>query len=850
MLSRIKAFFRSWFLCSLSAFVTGAAAFLIFLTLAARGQQTPEWPEGASSYRVHMIGQSHVDAVWLWPWYEAMSVVQSTFRSALDRMSETPGFAFTASSAQFYEWIAENDPRMLSEIRRRVAEGRWDPVGGWWVEPDVNLASGEALVRQGLYGQLTFKRLLGRIATTAYNPDSFGHPGTLAQILHLQGMDNYVFMRPSAQEKTLPATLFWWQSPDGTKALTYRIPISYNDDRNVANRIREILAEIKPLPHSFMVFYGAGDHGGGATKENIRSIQALQHEPGAPAVLYSTPDRYFAEVRRSQLVNVPVVTGDLQHHSVGCYTAESDIKRWNRTTEINLLSAEKMGAIGSVAWGANYPKDRFTAAWKRVLFLQFHDSLAGTALPEHYETTAPEGYGFARDVAAQALYKAEQKLAWQIPATNPDSQYLVVFNLQPWPVIANLEYDLQWKKGTGALVENENGDALPHQWTPPTSEVNDRQRLVAQVPLPPFGYRQIRIVKSATEPASGEMSATDRTLENRYLRVTIGPDGGIGIYDKVAGREVFAGGPRGGRGIVLNDPSDTWSHGVRAYADRIGVFGNAASKLIENGPLRARVRVRATYGSSSLVTDWLLYADAHTLEARVSLDWHEHQKMLKFSFPVAVSEPASTYEIGYGTIVRPPNGDENPGQRWIDVTGVDNSKQYGLAIVNDAKYGYSVDGPDMRISVVRGAAFANHQPQIVTPESEPHWQDQGLQTFRMLLIPHAGTWQEAKVQRLTEEFTAPLPILFQGIHSGSRPQSASFLEVDSPNLVIAAIKRSETGDDLILRCYETHGVRGLGSIYLTFANKRWSGNFRPYEIKTLRLDLRTRAIKEVNVLEE
>ncbi len=797
-----------------------------------------------------MIGQAHIDPVWLWPWYEGVAVVHSTFRSALDRMNETPGFAFTASSAQFYEWMSESDPTMLAEIRKRVQQGRWNAVGGWWVEPDVNLPDGEALVRQGLYGQLTFKRLLGTMATTAYNPDSFGHPGTLAQILHLQGMNNYVFMRPSPAEKTLPGPLFWWQAPDGTRVLTYRIPISYNDDRNVAGRIQAILHDVKPLPGSFMAFYGAGDHGGGATKDNIQSIESLAKQTGAPDVFFSTPDRYFAEIRSQSALTLPVVTGDLQHHSVGCYTAESDMKKWNRSAEISLTAAEKLASIGSIVWTAKYPKEDFTAAWKRVLFLQFHDSLAGTALPEHYRKTAPEGYGFAESVAAQAMYKAAEKLAWQIPATDADSQYLVAFNLQPWPVVANLEYDLHWKPGTAARVEDERGQPIAHQLTRPTTEVNDRQRLIAQVQLPAFGYRQIRIIKTAAEPSPSALQVTDRSLENRYLRLTIQPDGSILLFDKTTGRNVFADGQSGDRAIVLNDPSDTWSHGVRSYASQIGAFTHATAKLIESGPLRARLRVESTYNSSTLTTDWLLYADARTVEGRVSLDWHEHQKMLKFSFPVAVTQPRSTYEIAFGNIVREANGDENPGQRWIDVSGSDDGQQRGFAVVNDAKYGYSVNGNDMRISVVRGAAFANHQPQVVDPQSDALWQDQGVQTFRMLLVPHQGSWQDAGLQRISENFINPFPLLLQGIHAGSRAQSASFLDVTAGNIVISAIKKSEEGDDLIIRCFETNGNAGIASINFGFAKKLWTGNFRPYEIKTLRMNVGTHEIREVNALEE
>ena len=190
---------------------------------------TEPWPSTASQYKFHMIGNSHIDAVWLWTWPEGMSAVVSAFRSALERMKEDPEFTFTASSAQFYEWVAATDPELMEQIRQRVKEGRWSVVGGWWVEPDVNIPNGESLIRQGLYGQRVFQQLFGRTAQIGSNPDSFGHPGTLPQILKLQGLKGYMFMRPQPQEKTLPSDLFWWEGADGTRILAYHIPIAYGD---------------------------------------------------------------------------------------------------------------------------------------------------------------------------------------------------------------------------------------------------------------------------------------------------------------------------------------------------------------------------------------------------------------------------------------------------------------------------------------------------------------------------------------------------------------------------------------------------------------------------------------------
>jgi len=339
-------------------------------------------------------------------------------------------------------------------------------------------------------------------------------------------------------------------------------------------------------------------------------------------------------------------------------------------------------------------------------------------------------------------------------------------------------------------------------------------------------------------------------MENEHLRVTFADDGTLSIYDKDSGAEVFQSGKEGGRAVVLDDHSDTWSHHVRDYTQEVGAFGHARFRVLENGPLRATLRVRTSYGASSLQTDWMLYADARMLEARVTLDWHEHLKILKFSFPVEVQNPRPTYEIAYGYKVRKAEGEEDPGQRWIDLSGERAGKEYGLAVINDAKYGYSVQGNDMRISIVRGAVFAQHEPRKLEPNGEYLWQDQGEQTFRLLLLPHAGAWQDAGVVRRAEELTAPVPILYQGIHGGSRPLAASFLSLDAPNVVVSVVKQAEEGDDLIVRCYETAGRAVKATLDLGLVNRRWEGTFRPLEIKTLRVPRAGGEIREVNLLEE
>ncbi|MDR1722526.1 MAG: hypothetical protein LBR84_01125 [Tannerella sp.] len=815
------------------------------------------WAKDAKKFTFYMIGHGHIDPVWLWPWTEGISVVHSTFRSALDRMKETPGMVFMSTSAQFYQWVADNDPAMLEEIKQRIAEGQWAVVGGWWIEPDMNIPSGEAMVRQGLYGQRTLRKLLGQTATVAANPDSFGHPSTLPQIISLQGMKNYVFMRPQASEKTIPADLFWWEAPDGTRVLTYRIQDSYNESNELKNRIESILKQTQGQPETdFLAFYGVGDHGGGPTKRNLKSILELQAEKGAPKIIFGSPERYFADVRAKNL-SLPVVNDDLQHHAVGCYSAESEIKKNNRLSEAALVKAEKITSVGSVIWNARYPKDEFEKAWKQVLFLQFHDSLAGSSLAVHSQD-AREGHNYALNIANSALAIALQKLEWQIPTEDPDSEYLIVFNPHAWEVKANIEYDINNKPSP--IVTDDSGRTLPTQYVQAQS-VTGRKRILFNASLPAFGYRQIRIRRGDGVIAESKVNVRDNVLENEFYRISISGDGTIGIYDKESGKDVFKGGATGCKGVIIDDPSDTWSHEVVDFTKNttgnykyttkgeIGAFGNAKTSIIEKGPLRAAIRVTTSYGDSDMTIDWRLTAGSRNIEGNVSLNWHEKLKMLKFSFPVDVESPKATYETPYGHIVRATNGEEDPGQRWIDMTG----NGGGLTIFNDAKYGYSVHGSDVRITVTRSAPYAHHGPgklSDLAPEGNYIWMDQGIQTMRLLLTPHSGDWKTINAPRIAEEFIAPPVAAYQGIHGGTMYKSGSYMSVDAPNVIVTAVKLSEDGNDCIIRLVETTGNTTSFTLRFPSVDYQWDGTIKAFEIKTLRMDTQSGRIREVNLLEE
>jgi alpha-mannosidase len=800
---------------------------------------------------VYMIGNAHIDPVWLWQWSEGFHEVRATFRSVLDRMKEYEEFVFVSSSAAYYEWVEKSDPAMFAEIRQRIAEGRWQVVGGWWVQPDCNLPGGESFARQALYAQHYFKEKFGVTAKVGYNVDSFGHHAMLPQLLKKSGLDYYVFLRPMPHEKGLPGRLFWWEADDGSRVLAFRIPFEYGTwGKDLEPHVRRCAAEIKAPFSQTMCFFGVGNHGGGPTRENLDSIRRMQADPDFPNLVISTPEQIFHSLETSQLP-IPVVHDDLQHHASGCYAAHSGVKRWNRHAENLLLAAEKFSSIAERVTGQPYPAD-FAQAWKDVLFNQFHDILAGTSLEAAYED-ARDLYGEANTIAGRALNVAIQSLAWQIRTpTEPGTTPIVVFNPHAWRSRVNVELEYTRLLETDGLVDDA-GRPVALQKVQSQASANGRSRLSFVADLPPMGYRTYRVVPHAPAAQTRGCLAGDDFLENDWLRLEIDRESGAikRLLDKRLEGEAFAG--PAALPVVIDDQSDTWSHNVFHFDQANGAFWVQRMRLVEHGPVKSALRVTSTYNASRLVQEFILYADLPQIDVRVSLDWHEQFKALKLRFPMNLTHMVSTTEIPYGHIVRFANGEEEPGQSWIDLSGMsrDGGAPYGMSLLNDSKYSYDVNIRDIGMTILRSPIYAHHMPLVPDPEGDYTFVDQGPQHFRYTLLPHLGSWEKAgAVQRAAELNQPPIPLLETYHPEGKLPLSDSFLSVESDHVQASALKKAEDGQGWVLRLVETSGEAGRVRLCLNAWQRSWEVDFVPSEIKTFYIpadpDL---PVHETNLLE-
>ena len=868
---------------------------------------------------LHMIGNAHIDPVWLWQWQEGFQEVLASFRSALDRMEETPDFTFTASSAAFYRWIEQIDPAMFAEIQARVAEGRWEPAGGWWVEPDCNVPGGESFARHALYGQRYFQEKFGVTSTVGYAIDSFGHHAVMPQLLRLSGMDSYVFMRPGPHEKSdLPGRLFWWEADDGSRVLAYQIPFRYNSwGDNLPEHIAACASEAQPPVDTLMCFYGVGNHGGGPTKENLATIARLAGDGSGPQLVLSTPARYFETVRAENW-DLPVVHDELQHHASGCYAAHSGIKRWNRQAEHALLRAEALSAVAAQVTGATYPKAAMTRAWQDVLFNQFHDIMAGTSLEEAY-ADARDLYGEALTLAERATNDATQSLAWQMAIPHQDDTMpIVVFNPTAWAYRAAVELEDGRIPEVVTLVDDA-GNSVPLQRVPSHATAGGRSRITFVAELPALGYQVYRLGLHDGDTGSNEEARGERggdtgsneeargehggdtgsnegmrgerggdtrrgtstgsnegmrgehggdtrrgtssgangsvVLENNRFRLVF--DRGTGwltsLWDKNMDVEVL-GGPAA-RPVVIDDPSDTWSHGVFRFDDEIGQFRATRITQVADGPVKQTLRVESAWEDSTLIQDFTLTEGLDRIDVAVTVDWHAQQKLLKLRFPVAVSEGVATHEIPYGHIERAADGDEQPIQRWVDLSGTATGDgepiAYGLSVLNDGKPSVDVTQNVIGMTVLRSPAYAHHLPMVLDPEADYRYIDQGEQTFTYSLLPHRDTWREAHtVQRAIELNRPPIALIATGRPAGRLPLTASYLSAKPDNIVVTVLKEAEDGDALIIRAYESAGRATHATIDASLLGRTLEAAFRPGEIKTWRLPIDAAlAVTEVDFLE-
>lgn len=792
---------------------------------------------------VHLIGNAHMDPVWIWDWREGFGEVWATFRSALDRLLENDDVVFTASSAAYYAWIERHDPSMFAEIRTAVAAGRWCVVGGMWIEPDCNIPSGESFARQLLLGQRYFRRAFGRPATIGYNVDSFGHAAGLANLLLEGGLRGYVMMRPQEHERDLPAHAFRWSDPRGRDLVTYRIPLNYETESVdvLVDKLAALaaLSDAERLPQ--MCFYGIGNHGGGPTK---RMIAALDYRRSiTPSLRHSDPERYFGELA-SVASTLPSVLGELQHHAVGCYSVSAWVKAANRRGEVALQDAETFDALARRIVAPGPRPSGLTHAWEELALCQFHDILAGTSSTEAYRTVRSR-YGFVETVADEVTTNAAYQLGHLLDtrvegigaqeresfwAAQPDAAAaFVVFNPLAWTVRQTVRAPRH-----AARVLDSAGRELASQQVASGEATAYRTHSIVSLELGPLGYEVIWLQGgSGSSDEDAEPARVDQVANERF-RVKVDPATGalVSVVDLVAARELVR--ADGVRPLVLRDVSDTWSHGVVRYDGDELPLDFEGSELVEAGPLRSTLRLRFRCGDSALVEDVILESAPARLQIRLRAWWSEPRSVVKLVLPWNLGDGVTnTAGAAYSYQDRTPTGGEEPFQGWLDT--YDPERGEGVALITDHLYGYDATGPAVRLSVLRNPIAADHGRGWARRVGEDFvTTDRGEHDVRVDIVAHDGDWRQARLPARAEEMSRPAVVIAETYHAGALAGRGAFLVLDPLDLaVVRQVKRAEDDDGIVLRLVETLGRRAAGTLGGEVLGRSVDVDLVPYEVATL-----------------
>lgn len=820
--------------------------------------------------KVHLIGNAHLDPIWLWRWQEGCGEVLQTFRSALDRLNEYPDFVFTCSSASYYKWVEEIAPDMFEEIRERVKEGRWVPVNGWWVQPDCNIPSAESFARQALYSQLYYNEKFGRICKTAYNVDSFGHSGMLPQLIKNGGMNAYVMMRPGPHENAEIPNMFTWESIDGTRIPTFRIPAESGYGANSAEDIsrtrdfsEKLMAEEN---HGMMIFYGVGNHGGGPTRRCIEYLESRLKKDGYHDMIFSSPDAFF-EAHCLEKVELPIWKDDLQHHASGCYSATSLVKQLNRRLEDSLYFSEAFATVASKTAGMRDRTEDFKEAWRDVCFNQFHDILCGCSIMEAYDDVNA-AMGHALTISDRIQNEAFLRIArridtWIDGVSDPVCEVrghscgkfprpVVVFNPLSFPIKVPVRTYHPSKQ-----VKDDAGNDVIFSNVRSSRSNDSHLDTVFIADVPAVGYAVYWLKPCWNENSDlpevhidTDVSAHDFSMENEYLKVSFDEYTGFitSLVDKKSGYNYASEDkPIAVPTVISDSKTDTWAHMVFRFHDIKGIMKLEKIELVEDGNARAVIRTRHSFGGSYLVQDFILASGQRILRSKCKALWTEDFTLLKMSFPVGGENRINTYEIPGAYIKRPTNGEEEPAGRWGAISFDDGGRRT-LALLNDSKYSYDCPDNDLRLTVIRNVIFADHYSN--RPAANFNFTDEGIQRFEYGVFVCDGEAEKSDIMNEAAMFNIRPATVPESFHKGVLPQRKGFLSVDRDNIIMTALKFCEDGSgDCIARFYETRGEDTRAHIVCEMLNADFNVDFGHNEIKTLRIS-KNGEVRETDFLED
>ncbi|MBB3127967.1 alpha-mannosidase [Paenibacillus rhizosphaerae] len=792
---------------------------------------------GSTAPLLYLMGQSHLDIAWLWPMEETKRKIARTMSNQLALMEEYSDYRYVQSQPYLFQLAKDLYPELYGRIKQAVEEGRIIPEGGMWVESDTNLPGGESLIRQILHGKRFFKEEFGKENEMLWLPDVFGYSGNMPQIMKGCGLRYFasvkMFQTYENVSEPFPYNTFLWEGIDGSQVLTHLLdygdfPIRVNPSfliRQWNDRVQ------KDGIATRLVQFGHGDGGGGANRDDLEFLRRLENLEGVPRTTHGSPIDYFEDQIERGIPDAKYV-GELYYPAHrGTYTTQARIKRLNRKAEVGLHEAEMWGAAASLLQRRSYPYEEMDRLWKKLLLHQFHDILPGTSIHRVHEEAQAELTELSGLVDAMAS-GAREALA------DGGRSGVTAFNSLSW---ARKEL-VALPEGTLAIADR-YGKTLPVQ--------RHEGICYAEVETPSAGWAAYTVTAADVTPeASGQavLSATKSHLENEFLAVVINEHGEIAsILDKETGTEWTAGHCNVMK-MFRDQPSafDAWEIDRGYQAAPVALDEKAEVQVTAQGPLFANIRVERVLHRSKMIQDIRLRAGSRRIEFHTTVHWHEKNKMLRVDFPVRVHANESIQEIQFGYVKRPNHASrphdadrfEVCQHKWAVLAETNRS----FALLNDCKYGIAVQDNTISLTLLR------------SPTHPDEASDQGTHRFTYGFFVWNGSFLDSPVVQEAYELNYPVSI----VHSGSRVDHKSFVQVDQANVIAETVKLAEDGSgDWIIRAYECKGATvSCGLIFGLPVKKAYETNmleevsaglpvaegklkldFRPFEVKTIRLVL-------------
>ncbi len=809
--------------------------------------------------RIHLVCNAHLDPVWLWEWQEGAAEALSTFRTAADLCEEFDNFIFNHNEVVLYEWVRLYEPKLFARIQRLVKQGRWHIMGGWYLQPDCNMPSGESLVRQIASGRRYFQEHFGVRPTTAINFDPFGHSRGLVQIMTQAGYDSYIICRPTPKEMTLEQTEFEWVGFDGSSVTVSRPHLWYNSSLGkAAEKIRQQILE-KPNEPCALVLWGVGNHGGGPSRKDLRDLQKLAAAETDREIIDSTPERFFSEFAKTRADGaLPRIDRDLNPWGVGCYTSQCRIKQHHRRLENELFSAEKMLSVAATNKLMDYPSAQLDEAQRDLLFSQFHDILPGSSI-EPVEAAALRLMDHGLEILSRLKMQAFVALSAGQPAASGQRLPVLVHNPHPFAITATISCEFQladqnWADGWTLAHVHQGRRSLPTQLEKEASNLtlDWRKRIVFQAELAPSQMNRfdVQLQTVATKPTLPPVSKRSAIRhQTSQLDVVINTLTGLMDRCRINGRDALK--ARAFTPLVIHDDEDPWGMRVRSYrkvAGRFRLMSPAEAtafagvregtiqpvRIIEDGPVRTIVEALMIHERSTIVCRYEL----PKLDTRIGVEWRvswqRPDSMLKLSLPTTCNQ-GSQYlgQTAFGVHDLPINGDECVAQKWV--AAVDKEADLAVTLVNDGTYGSDFKNGEIRMSLLRSPAYSAHpikdRPLVPQDRHTPRI-DIGQRVFRFSL--NAGPVR-SRLNAVDRESLVinepPMSLCFFPSGEGKAPQAGPSLS----DQVVQCSASYRDGSAHYIRLFNPTDRRRKTTLKWKGVTRDTPVTLEPWKIVTLRM---------------